>query len=101
MNESESMRRGQLFRELHAKPDLLVLPNPWDAGTARILEGIGFKGLATTSAGLAWSLGRRDGNGAVIADETFKHISDILAATQLPVSADLENGFGASPEAVA
>jgi len=94
-------RRAQLFRELHDRPDLLVLPNPWDAGSARLLENLGFKALATTSAGLAFSLGRRDGEGAVSADETFEHVRALIAATTLPISADLENGFGASPEIVA
>jgi 2-methylisocitrate lyase-like PEP mutase family enzyme len=101
MDEADARRRGTLFRDLHAGPGILVLPNPWDAGTARLFENEGFQALATTSAGLAFSLGRRDGDGAVSADETFRHVQEILAATGLPVSADLENGFGESPEAVA
>lgn len=101
MDEADARRRGTLFRDLHAGPEVLVLPNPWDAGTARLLENVGFRALATTSAGLAFSLGRRDGDGAVTADETFRHVEDLLAATRLPISADLENGFGESPEAVA
>lgn len=101
MDMSEAERRGTIFRDLHAMPEILVLPNPWDRGTARLFENLGFKGLATTSAGLAFSLGRRDGIGGVNADETFGHIRDMLDATSLPVSADLENGFGESPEAVA
>jgi 2-methylisocitrate lyase-like PEP mutase family enzyme len=91
----------QRFVDLHAGPEILVLPNPWDAGTARIFEHLEFQALATTSAGLAFSLGRRDGDGAVSADETFDHVRRIIAATRLPVSADLENGFGDSPETVA
>jgi 2-methylisocitrate lyase-like PEP mutase family enzyme len=98
---SDFARRARLFRELHDSPDLLVLPNPWDAGSARLLENLGYKALATTSAGLAFSLGRRDGEAAVTADETFDHVRALLAATKLPISADLENGFGASPEIVA
>jgi 2-methylisocitrate lyase-like PEP mutase family enzyme len=98
---SEIHRRAARFRELHDQPGILVLPNPWDAGTARLLESAGFKGLATTSAGLAFSLGRRDGEGVVTEDETFEHVRVLLAATTVPISADLENGFGASPEAVA
>lgn len=94
-------RRAHLFRELHDRHELFVLPNPWDAGSARLLENLGFKALATTSAGLAYSLGRRDGEGAVTADETFDHVRALVAATTLPISADLENGFGASPEIVA
>jgi 2-methylisocitrate lyase-like PEP mutase family enzyme len=101
MTPSETRRRAVLFQELHQKPGILLLPNPWDAGTAKLLAHAGFLGLATTSAGLAFSLGRRDGNGAVSADETFAHIGTILAATPLPVTADLENGFGDSPETVA
>jgi 2-methylisocitrate lyase-like PEP mutase family enzyme len=101
MDDVDARRRGERFRELHAGTEILVLPNPWDAGTARLLENVGFHALATTSAGLAFSLGRRDGDGAVNADETFRHVQQILDATQLPVSADLENGFGESPEAVA
>jgi hypothetical protein len=76
-----------------------VLPNPWDAGTTRMFENLGFRALATTSTGLAFSIGRRDGDGAVSSDETFQHIATLLAATRLPFSADLENGFGDSPSA--
>lgn len=78
-----------------------MIPNPWDAGSARILAGLGFKALATTSAGLAYSLGRRDGEGAVTRDEAIAHARTIVEATPLPVSADLENGFGDDPETVA
>ena len=101
MEEADLKRRGALFRELHTRSGILVLPNPWDAGTARLFANLGFQALATTSAGLAFSLGRRDGDGAVSADETFQHVRRIIEATPLPVSADLENGFGDSPEAVA
>jgi 2-methylisocitrate lyase-like PEP mutase family enzyme len=93
--------RARLFHALHQRPQLLVLPNPWDAGSARMLEHLGFDALASTSAGLAFSLGRVDGDGAVTADETFDHVRSLLAASRLPISADLENGFGASPETVA
>src|SRR5687767_4205329 len=98
---NDAQRRGALFRDLHAGPEILVMPNPWDAGTARLFENLGFRALATTSAGLAFSLGRRDGDGSVSADETFRHVADVIAATRVPVSADLENGFGTSPEAIA
>lgn len=101
MEASEKSRRATRFRELHDSSELLVLPNPWNPGTARLFENLGAKALATTSAGLAFSMGRRDGDGAVSSDETFSHVEDILSATSLPVSADLENGFGESPEAVA
>lgn len=101
MDEAERKRRGETFRSLHDGPEILVLPNPWDRGTAQLFANSGFRALATTSAGLAFSLGRRDGDGAVSADETFEHVRQIVEATDLPVSADLENGFGESPEIVA
>jgi 2-methylisocitrate lyase-like PEP mutase family enzyme len=101
MQPAEARRRGELFRALHDTTGILVLPNPWDRGSARLMANAGFSALATTSAGLAFSLGRRDGDGAVSADETFAHVREIVEATELPVSADLENGFGESPEAVA
>lgn len=86
---------------MHATPGIFVLPNPWDAGSARMFENLGFPGLATTSAGLAFTLARRDGDAGVGADTTFAHARALLAATTIPITADLENGFGASPEAVA
>lgn len=101
MDPTEARHRAEIFKKLHEGPEVLVLPNPWDRGTARMFENLGFKGLASTSAGLAFSLGRRDGDGAVTADETFAHIEELLMATRVPMSADLENGFGDSPEAVA
>jgi 2-methylisocitrate lyase-like PEP mutase family enzyme len=93
------MARADVFRQLHEGPDTFVMPNPWDAGTARILAGLGFSALATTSAGFAWSLGRRDG--AVTRDEALAHAREIVEATPLPVSADLENGFGDDAATVA
>lgn len=102
MSHLESVAaRAEQFRALHDRGEIFVCPNPWDVGTARILENMGFRALATTSAGLAFSLGRRDGDGAVSAEETFRHAEMILASTSLPVSADLEDGFGASPDQVA
>ncbi len=89
------------FRALHEGLGAFVIPNPWDAGTARILEALGFEALATTSAGLAFSLGRRDGQGAVSRDEALANARLIVDATSLPVSADLENGYGDEPEAAA
>ena len=83
------------------RPSAFIIPNPWDAGTARILESIGFEALTTTSAGLAFSLGRRDGTGDVTRDETLANAKAIVDATHLPVAADLENGFGDSPAAAA
>jgi 2-methylisocitrate lyase-like PEP mutase family enzyme len=101
MDTTERTRRGERFRQLHAGDEVLVLPNPWDIGTARLFANLGFQGLATTSAGLAFSLGRRDGDAAVSREETLEHVRTIVEATPLPVTADLENGFGESPEAVA
>lgn len=103
MDESEQRlrERGERFRDLHRGPGAFVVANAWDAGTARLLAGLGFTALATTSAGLAHSLGRRDGAGLVTRDETLHNASVIAVATDLPVSADLENGFGNSPEEVA
>ncbi len=89
------------FRALHDAPGTFVLPNPWDIGTTRILAGLGFKAVATTSAGLAISLGRLDGVGLVSRDEAMAHAHLIAEATDLPVSADLENGFGVEPAVVA
>lgn len=87
------------FQALHARPGAFVIPNPWDAGTARILERLGFEALTTTSAGLAFTLGRRDGQ--VGRDETLANARAIVEATDLPVAADLENGYGHAPEAAA
>lgn len=101
MDSTVRARRGEQFRDLHGSGEMLVLANPWDIGTARLFANLGFQGLATTSAGLAFSLGRRDGDGAVSRDETLDHVRTIVDATSLPVTADLENGFGESPETVA
>jgi len=93
--------RAAEFKRLHEGPGAFVMPNPWDAGTARILAGIGYPALATTSAGLAYTLGRRDGQSAVSREEALEHSALITAATDLPVNGDLENGFGRDPESVA
>ena len=87
------------FRTLHEGPGAFILPNPWDAGSARILAGLGYQALATSSAASACSLGRRDGG--LTRDQALDHARMIVDATDLPVSADLENGFGDAPEAVA
>lgn len=89
------------FKHLHQGAHPLVVPNPWDAGTARVLTSMGFKALATISAGLAFALGRRDAENALSRDDILRNAHDIVQATDLPVSADLENGFGDSPECVA
>jgi 2-methylisocitrate lyase-like PEP mutase family enzyme len=90
--------RGARFEALHTGPTF-VIPNPWDAGSARVLEAAGFEALATTSSGFAFSLGRRDGT--VHLDEMAAHVAALTAATDLPVSADLEYGYGAEPAAAA
>jgi 2-methylisocitrate lyase-like PEP mutase family enzyme len=87
------------FRELHASPGTFIIPNPWDAGSARTLAGLGFVALATSSGASAGVLGRRDGR--VTRAEALAHAKAIVEATDLPVSADLEKGFGDSPEIVA
>jgi 2-methylisocitrate lyase-like PEP mutase family enzyme len=93
------MDKARRFRELHQRPSAFVIPNPWDLGSARILAGLGFEALATTSSGFAFSLGRRDGG--VTRDEALAHCRALAAATELPVSADLENCFGDDPKTVA
>lgn len=91
-------QRAERFRDLHQGPGMLVLPNPWDAGSAKMLASLGFDALATTSAGLAFSLGRRDAEGAVSRTEALENARAIVAATDLPVAADLENGYGDAPQ---
>jgi 2-methylisocitrate lyase-like PEP mutase family enzyme len=95
------VEKGERFRALHARAGAFVIPNPWDAGTARLLASLGFEALTTTSAGLAFTLGKRDGTGAVTREETLANAKAIAAATDLPVAADLEHGFGDAPEAAA
>ena len=92
------MNTGAAFRALHAEPGAFIIPNPWDVGTARILAALGFRALATTSAGMAFSLGVPDGY--VSREAVLAHCRAIVGATDLPVSADLEKGFGDSPERV-
>ena len=90
--------KAKVFKKLHERPGIFVVPNPWDAGSARILASLGFEALATTSAGLAFSLGKPDGESAVTREETLANIRAIISATSLPVAADLENGYGDDPE---
>jgi 2-methylisocitrate lyase-like PEP mutase family enzyme len=87
------------FSALHDGPGAFVIPNPWDIGSAVILAGLGFQALATSSAASACALGRRDHE--LTRDEALEHARLIVNATDLPVSADLENGFGDAPEVVA
>lgn len=94
-------QKAETFRALHARAGIFVIPNPWDAGSARILAAMGFEALATTSAGLAFALGRPDGHDVVSRDETLANARAIVEATDLPVSADLESCFAATPTDVA
>jgi 2-methylisocitrate lyase-like PEP mutase family enzyme len=91
--------KATAFKKLHDGDGAFVIPNPWDVGSARILEAMGFEALATTSAGMAFALGLTEGG--VSQKQALDHCRDIASATDLPVSADLEKGFGDSPEAVA
>src|SRR5579872_4561339 len=93
------IEKGQAFRALHEREGAFVIPNPWDVGSARLLEKLGFEALATTSAGFAFSAGRADG--AMGRDRVLAHVAQIVAATDLPVSADLENCFADDPESAA
>lgn len=93
------VQKAAAFRALHDRDGAFIIPNPWDNGTARLLAHLGFEALATTSAGYAFAVGQRDNS--VGRDETMEHVSAIVSATDLPVSADLGNGFGDSPETVA
>ena len=90
--------KAETFRALHEGAPFLI-PNPWDAGSARVLEALGFPALATTSSGFAFTLGRHDGKTTL--DEVAAHVAELDAASSLPVAVDLENGYGAEPEAAA
>jgi 2-methylisocitrate lyase-like PEP mutase family enzyme len=98
MSVTQSERAVQ-FQALHLGAGAFVIPNPWDIGSARILAGLGFQALATSSAASASAVGRKDGE--LTRDQALEHARLIVDATDLPVSADLENGFGDAPEAVA
>jgi 2-methylisocitrate lyase-like PEP mutase family enzyme len=91
--------KAAAFAALHRRPGVFVIPNPWDAGSARLLAGLGFEALATSSAASAMALGRTDYQ--MTRDDALAHARALVAATALPVSADLENGFGHGPEMVA
>ena len=88
-------QKAAAFRALH-EGETFVMPNPWDGGSARVLESLGFRALATTSSGFAYTLGRDDGEARL--DEVAEHIRVLVAATGLPINADLENGYGRTPE---
>ena len=91
--------KAEAFRALHARTQAFIIPNPWDVGTARMLTKLGFEALATTSAGFAFSAGLQDNQ--VGREKMLAHVAQVAAATDLPVSADLENGFGDDPNTVA
>jgi 2-methylisocitrate lyase-like PEP mutase family enzyme len=94
MDREIQAKRAEAFKALHERPGIFAIPNPWDAGSAKMLAMLGFEALATTSAGFAFSLGEPDAEGAIDRDETLDNARTIVEATSLPVSADLENGFG-------
>ena len=91
-------KKYERFKALHQQPGIFVIPNPWNGGTARMLTALGFEALATTSAGYAFSVGRLDSSGDISREDILTNAKEIVDATQLPVSADLEGGFGDSPE---
>jgi 2-methylisocitrate lyase-like PEP mutase family enzyme len=96
-----AVEKAAAFRALHERPGAFIIPNPWDAGTARLLASLGFEALATTSLGLANSLGRIDGTNSVSRAEVIENCRVIASATDLPVNADLENGYAHEPRAAA
>jgi 2-methylisocitrate lyase-like PEP mutase family enzyme len=95
----DQAEKAQVFKTLHDREETFVIPNPWDAGSARLLTGLGFKALATTSAGFAQSLGRLDGQ--ITLEEKIDHCRALCSVTDLPVSVDFENGFADTPEEAA
>lgn len=95
---AEQQTKFERFKALHHRDEAFVIPNPWDAGSARILAGLGFEALATTSAGYAFSKGKRDSFASLTRGEILDNAAEIVGASDLPVSADLEDGFGAAPE---
>ena len=99
--DRNQQEKAAAFVALHGAEGAFVIPNAWDAGSARILTAVGFAALATTSAGLAFALGRRDAEGLLTREEALANAAAIVQATDLPVSADLEDGFGPRPEDVA
>lgn len=98
---SNQQAKFERFKALHSSGTTFVMPNPWDAGSARLLENVGFAALATTSAGYAFAAGKRDSNAGLSRQEILDNAATIVAATTLPVSADLEDGFGAAPKVCA
>ena len=99
MGQRTQIEKGRAFRALHQRDGAFIIPNPWDIGSARILSHLGFEALATTSGGYAFSMGQPDY--AVGREAMIAHVSVLSSATELPLSADLENGFGDAPETAA
>lgn len=97
----EHKSKFEEFRSLHRRNEAFVIPNAWDAGSARLLASLGFEALATTSAGYAFSVGKRDSFASLSRDELVANAAHIVAACDIPVSADLEDGFGRAPETCA
>src|SRR5687768_3796203 len=93
-----ALDRCRVFHDLH-RSDLFVIPNPWDVGSARVLVGLGFPALATTSAGFAWSVGRTDNR--VTLEQALDHYREIVAAVPVPVAADFQGAFAVEPDRVA
>ncbi|MEQ1769048.1 MAG: isocitrate lyase/phosphoenolpyruvate mutase family protein, partial [Devosia sp.] len=91
----DQAEKAQKFKDLHERKQLFVIPNPWDAASARLLASQGFEALTTTSAGLAWVIGKRDGG--VTRGESLTNARQLVEAVDIPVAADLENGFGHRP----
>jgi len=100
MNRAEQAVKAELFRAMHSGPRLLLLPNAWDAISARIVVGTGFQAVATTSGGVAWALGYADGEAAPW-DEVVAATHRIARSVNVPVTADIETGYGDTPEALA
>lgn len=101
MSMRKQAERARAFRALHERPAIFIMPNPWDAGTAKLFASLGFEALATTSLGFASSLGRVDGTRSVSREELIANCREIASATDLPVNADLENGYADDPEEAA
>jgi 2-methylisocitrate lyase-like PEP mutase family enzyme len=101
MRDADQNSKFERFKQLHERPGAFVIANPWDAGSARILTALGFEALATTSAGFAFSIGLRDSAAALTREQVLDNARSIIEATDLPVSADLEDGFGSEPQACA
>jgi 2-methylisocitrate lyase-like PEP mutase family enzyme len=101
MNMRTQAERARAFRALHERQGIFIMPNPWDAGTAKLFASLGFEAVATTSLGLASSLGRVDGTLSITREELIANCRTIAEATDLPVNADLENGYADDPEEAA